>query len=50
MAQLVECPTLDLSSGHDLRVMGTSPMLGFTLSGESAEDSDSFSAPPHSDK
>ena len=31
MAQLVECPTLDLSSGLDLMVESISPALGSTL-------------------
>ena len=31
MAQLVEHPTLDLSSGLDLRVVSSSPVLGSTL-------------------
>ena len=31
MAQSVECLTLDLSSGLDLRVMGSSPTLVSTL-------------------
>ena len=26
VAQSVECPTLDFGSGHDLRVVGSSPM------------------------
>ena len=29
MAQLVECPTLDFGPGHDSRVMGLSPVVGF---------------------
>ena len=29
MAQLVECLTLDFGSGHDPRVTGSSPMLGY---------------------
>ena len=36
VAQAVECPTLDLSSGRDLRALGFSPALGSVLSGESA--------------
>jgi len=36
VAQLVECPSLDFSSGHDLRVMGSSPKSGSMLSRESA--------------
>ena len=31
VAQLVESPTLDLSSGLDLRVMDSGPMLGSVL-------------------
>ena len=31
MAQLVECLSLDLSSGLDLRVLGLSPVLGSML-------------------
>ena len=31
MAQSVKCPTLDLSSGLDLRVMSSSPTLGSVL-------------------
>ena len=34
MAQSVKRPTLDLSSGLDLRVMSSSPVLGSTLSTE----------------
>ena len=29
MAQLVECPTLHFGSGHDPRIMGSRPVLGF---------------------
>ena len=39
VAQSVKCPTLDFSSGHDLRVVGLSPASGSKLSGESAWDS-----------
>ena len=46
MAQLVERLTLDFGSGHDLRIMGLSPMLGSMLSGESAGDSLSLSLTP----
>ena len=35
-AQSVEWPTLDFSSGHDLKVARLSPGPGFMLSGESA--------------
>ena len=31
MAQLVKHPILDISSGIDLRVMSSSPALGFTF-------------------
>ena len=31
VAQSVQCPTLDLSSGLDLRVASSSPALGSTL-------------------
>ena len=31
--QVVEHQTLDFSSGHDLRVLGSSPALGSMLSG-----------------
>ena len=36
VAQPVERPTLDFDSGHDPRVMGSSPMLGSILSVEPA--------------
>ena len=39
MAQSVERPTLDFSSGHDPGVVGSSPMSGSALSTEAAEDS-----------
>ena len=39
VVQLVEHPTLDSGSGHDPRVMGSSPMLGSTLSVQPAWDS-----------
>ena len=35
-AQLVRRLALDLGSGHGLRVLGSSPMLGSALSGELA--------------
>ena len=35
VAQWVDCPTLGLNSGHDLRVVGSSPTSGSVLSGES---------------
>ena len=31
VAQSVKCPTLDFGSGHDLTVMGSSPMSGSVL-------------------
>ena len=34
VAQSVEWATLDFGSGHDLRVLGSSPTLGSMLSGE----------------
>ena len=45
MAQLVKRPTLDFGSGQDLKVVGSSPTLGSTLSGESAYDSISLTLP-----
>ena len=36
VAQSVECPTLDSGSGHDPRVVGSSPRLGSPLSVEPA--------------
>ena len=36
VAQRVKHPTLDFGSGHDLRVMGLSPVSGSTLDIESA--------------
>ena len=39
MVQLVKCPTLDFSSGHDLiRVVGSSSALGSMLGVETAYD------------
>ena len=46
MAQSVEHPTLDFGSGHDPRVVGSSPKLGSMLSMKPAWNSPSFSAPP----
>ena len=49
MAQLVKCPTLDFSSGHDLVVHEFEPLIGLcTSSVELAWDSFSLplSAPP----
>lgn len=39
MAQSVEPPDLDVSSGHDPRVMGSRPCEGSALSGEPTWDS-----------
>ena len=39
MAQKVKCSTLDFVSGHDLRVVRLSPVLGSVLSKESVSDS-----------
>ena len=39
MPQLVKHPTLDFSSGRDLRVVGSSPTLGSMLNGESTSSS-----------
>ena len=38
MAQSVKHPTLDFGSGHDLRIVSSSPILGSLLSAESAYD------------
>ncbi|VCX43222.1 unnamed protein product [Gulo gulo] len=38
---LVRCPTLDFGSGHDLRVVRSSPSSRSVLSMEPAEDSPS---------
>ena len=35
VAQTLKCLTLDFSSGHDLRGVGSSPLLGSVLSKES---------------
>ena len=43
VAQSIEHPTLDFSSGHDLWVLGSSPTSGFMHSRESAGDSLSLS-------
>ena len=43
MAQSVENPTLDFSSGHDPRVVGWSPASGSVLSLEPVKTSPSFS-------
>ena len=39
VAQLGECPTLDFGSGHDPRVVGSSPASGSALGAEPAWDS-----------
>ena len=44
VAQSIECPTVDFNLGHDLRVMGLSPIWGSMLGKESAWDSLSPSA------
>jgi len=36
VAHSAKCPTLDFSSGHEIRVVKSSPVLGFVLSRESA--------------
>ena len=48
MAQLVKCLTLDITLGHDPRVVELSPALGSMLSMDLAWDSLSLSlsAPP----
>ena len=43
VAQSVDCPTLDFGSGHDPRVMGSSPTWGSVLSMEPVCDSISLS-------
>ena len=48
MAQSVEHWTLDFGSGHDLRVMGSSPVSGTVLSVASAWGSVSLPLPLHS--
>ena len=45
MAQLVKDPTLDFSSGHDLRVMRLSHVSGSVLGMETALDSLPFPLP-----
>ena len=45
MAQSLDHPTLDLGSGHDPRIVGSSPTLGSTLSKKPAWDSLSPFAP-----
>ena len=39
VAQLVECLAIDFGSGHDPRVVGSSPVLGSALNVEPAWDS-----------
>jgi len=43
--QSVKCLTLGFGSGHDLRVMGSSPESGYALSGEPASLSPSALPP-----
>ena len=43
VAQSVERQTLDFGSGHDPRVVGSSPMLGSSLNMDPAWDSPSLS-------
>jgi len=45
VAQLFGHPTLDFSSGHDLGVVGSSPVSDAAFSGESAGDSPSAPSP-----
>ena len=40
VVQLIECPTLDLSPGLDLRVVSSSPALGSKLGMELAKKKD----------
>ena len=47
MAQSVDYLTLDFDSGHDLRVLGSSPMSGSIVSMEFGIASLSPSAPTH---
>ena len=46
VVQSVDCLTLDSSSGHDLRIVGSSPRSGSTQSMEPAWDSLSLSLCP----
>ena len=46
VAQSVECLTLDCGSGHDPRVVGSSPTLGSTLSVEPSPHTLSLSPSP----
>jgi len=50
VAQSVKHPTLDFSSGHDLGVVRSSPVLGFALGMEPAWDSLSLSLFPSPSK
>ena len=45
-SQSAKHPTLDFGLGHDLRIVGLSPVMDSVLSAESAWDSLSPSAPP----
>lgn len=49
MAQLGKLPTLGFSSGHDVKVLGWSPVLGSVPSRESAKilSPSSIATPPH---
>ena len=48
MAQSVRCRTLDFSSGHDLRIIRSSPSLASALGMEQAWDAlSSFPTAPH---
>ena len=47
VAQLVKCPTLDFSSGHDLRDVRLSPASGYAWGTKPALDSLSCSLCPH---
>ena len=46
LAHLVKCLTLDFGSGHDLRVLGSSPVSGSLLGVEPASNSLSLSLYP----
>ena len=48
MALLVECLTLDLGSGHDSRVMGSSPVWDSAVNMEPAVDTLSLTLGPSS--
>ena len=46
MAQPIEYPTLNAGSGHNLRVVGSSPVSGSALSRESAGRFSPLASPP----